>query len=125
MPITLIVFAFLSLLGTASGAALLVSNFGVLTITSPLVVWLMFLFFSVTGPLGILMAAQRPGRLLFALGFAFTLLGLASLTAVFAAAVGITQILLPMAELLLLAFLCLTGGVSMVAAGRGAIATTH
>lgn len=121
MPISFFVFAFLSLIGVASGTALLISHFGLLEIANRLIIWLFFLAFSMIGPLGIMMAAQRPGRLLILLGVAFTLLGVASVSALFASALGIMQVAPPIVELFVLSFLGLIAGLSMVSAGRASI----
>ena len=120
MPISLFVFSFLSFLGVASGTVLLLRDFGLVAASSPLMLWVMFLVFSLLGPAGIMMASQRPGRLLVVLGAAFTVLGLAAISAIFVAALGIVPVSLPMLELLLLALLTLPGGVSLFVAGRAA-----
>ena len=118
MPIALFVFSFLSFLGVASGAVLLLSDVGVIETASPLMLWLLFLGFSLLGPSGIMMTAQHPGRPLGLLGMAFTTLGLIAITAVFASTLGITAVRLPMLELLVLALLTLTGGIFLIAAAR-------
>ncbi|HEY0634744.1 MAG TPA: hypothetical protein VGE00_05115 [Gammaproteobacteria bacterium] len=118
MPIALFVFSFLSFLGVASGAVLLLSDVGVIEIARPLMLWLMFVGFSLLGPSGIMMTAQRPGRPLGVLGMAFTALGVIAITAVFAASLGVIAVRMPMLELLVLAPLTLTGGIFLIAAAR-------
>lgn len=118
MPISLIVFSFISVLGALAGVVLLATYLGLFEAANPVMVWLLFLVFSALGPSGVMMSARQSGRLLIALGATFTALGLVAVGVIFASSLSVALSSAPTLPLVVFALLALPGGLGLIVAGR-------
>jgi hypothetical protein len=115
VPISLIVFSFISILGALAGTALLTYYLGLFEVANPVLVWFEYWVFSFVG---ILTYTHQPRRLLILLGLWLTVLGLVAIGTVFVASLGIALTSVSIWPLVLLAALTLFDGFGLIVAGR-------